>query len=213
MNPSRGRELVYWLGDAKHVWISAGTTVFALIVALRPGTREPCIRYTGLALQLMGIGTVIWGIRETRALFGYPSIRTKIAAWFQRFPLWGHNSTVGATGMAVGLSGGKVQSRSKHGPIGPNPTLGARVAALEKNIDAIHDRIDATQKEFDSALTVVGNDIKAETQIRQDDGGEMRKALETMGTGGIHISVVGASWLLVGVVLTTAAPELADFLK
>jgi len=37
--------------------------------------------------------------------------------------------------------------------------------------------------------------------------------LEATGTGGVHISAIGASWLFVGIILSTAAPEIAEFLK
>jgi hypothetical protein len=37
--------------------------------------------------------------------------------------------------------------------------------------------------------------------------------LEASGTGGVHISAIGASWLFVGVILSTAAIEIAELLK
>jgi hypothetical protein len=39
------------------------------------------------------------------------------------------------------------------------------------------------------------------------------KKLEATGTGGIHISAIGASWLFVGVILSTAAVEIVQWLN
>lgn len=201
-----------WLAEGKYVWIATGANLLALVIALRPGASEPLIRLSGLALQVLGIATVIWGISETRALFGHPSITTKAKAWLQRFPLRNRNVVVGVAGIACGTSVGTARGFGTHGA-GPNPTLDARIDALEKNVTAIHDRITAAQKEMDAGLQKAGADLKGEAQIRQTEDAEIRSKLEATGTGGVHISAIGASWLFVGVVLSTAAPELAQLLK
>ena len=84
---SRLKTVWAWLAEAWHVWLAVVVIGFALVVSLRPNTPEPVIRLTGLVLQLLGIATVIWGISETRALFGHPSLRSKAKAWLGRFPL------------------------------------------------------------------------------------------------------------------------------
>ena len=66
------RALWNWLSELKHFWLAVAVTGIALLISLRPGTAECTIRLSGLALQILGIGTVAWGISETRALFGRP---------------------------------------------------------------------------------------------------------------------------------------------
>lgn len=68
------RAVWIWLAEQRFMWLALGVSVLALAVALRPGASEPAVRYTGLMLQLLGICTVVWGISETRALFGHPAI-------------------------------------------------------------------------------------------------------------------------------------------
>lgn len=63
-----------WLATPKLLWIATAIVVLAGIVALRPGTSEPVIRWTGLILQLLGIATVILGIEQTRRLFNHPTL-------------------------------------------------------------------------------------------------------------------------------------------
>ncbi len=58
-----------------------------------------------------------------------------------------------------------------------------------------------------------GEALRNEEQIRQAEDTVIRKRLEATGTGGVHISAIGASWLFVGVVLSTAGVEIAELLK
>ena len=87
INASRLKAVWPGLFEARYAWLSATVICVALVISLRPHMTESVIRLTGLVLQLLGISTVIWGISETRALFGHPSFASKAKAWLSRFPL------------------------------------------------------------------------------------------------------------------------------
>ena len=70
VNATRLRAIWPWLLEARYAWIALGVIVAALVITFRPHTPEHVIRLTGLVLQLFGVSTIIWGISETRALFG-----------------------------------------------------------------------------------------------------------------------------------------------
>jgi len=212
VNLSRFKALVPWLAEKKYVWLSLGTNAIALIVALHPGATEPLIRLTGLTLQVLGIATVIWGISETRELFGHHSLTTRAKSWLGRFPLRSRSVVIGAAGVSISTAVGRARGFQTFGP-GQNPNTDTRLDALEKNIAAIHERITATQKELDEEIQKSADALMGEAQARQTEDSEIRKKLEATGTGGVHISAIGASWLFVGVVLSTAAAELAALLK
>ena len=212
MNLSRLKALGPWLAEGKYVWLSLGTIFIALIVAFRPGATEPLIRITGLTLQVLGIATVIWGISETRALFGHASITSKAKGWFQRFPLRSRSVVIGVAGVSASSAVGKARAYGTFGP-GPNPTTDTRLDALEKNVSAIHDRITATQKELDEETHRAEDALKRESEARKLEDAAIQKKLEATGTGGVHISAIGAAWLFVGVILSTAAPEIAAWVK
>ncbi len=55
--------------------------------------------------------------------------------------------------------------------------------------------------------------MKREEQVRQAEDNAIRMKLEATGTGGVHISAIGASWLFAGIILSTAATEIASLLK
>jgi hypothetical protein len=201
-----------WLAEAKHVWLALGVTFIALVISLRPGTSEPVIRLTGLFLQLLGIFTVVWGISETRALFGHSSFSRKARSWLSRFPLLRRSIVVPISGVAsIGIAG-KVRAIATRGA-GPNPTVEARLTALERNIETIHTRISQTQQEMDAEFGKAVDALKREEQLRQSEDRAISEKLEATGTGGVHISATGALWLFVGVTLSTAATEIAAFLR
>lgn len=210
---SRMRALWPWLTEARYAWLAAGVILVALVISLRPHTPEPVIRLTGLFLQVLGIGTVIWGISETRALFGHPSFASKAKSWLERFPLLRGKFILAAGAGSIGLSTCKARRHHTHGPTGPNPTIEARLESLERNIVLIHERISDTEKEMDEEFGKATEALKNEEQARQAEDNLLHKKLEATGTGGVHIAAIGASWLFVGVILSTAGMEIAEFLK
>ena len=212
INASRLKAVWLWLVEARHAWLAGAVICAALFISFRPHTTESVIRLTGLILQLLGIGTVIWGISETRALFGHASLASKARAWLGRFPLLRRNIVVAAGGVAFSATLGKARAHVTHGP-GASPTIETRLEALEKNVTSIHERISQTQKEMDEELGKTADALKREEQSRQAEDRAIREKLEATGTGGVHISAIGALWLFVGVTLSTAATELAQLLK
>ncbi len=206
------RALLVWLGEKRHAWFALAVSAVALLVSLRPGTAEPLIRYVGLMLQLLGICTVVWGISETRALFGHPTLVSAVKAWVRKFPPY-HPTTIGAAGGLV--SGSATMTGRGYGTFGagPNPTLEARVEATEKNIAAINNRMDQTITEMDARHQQHVAAIRRESDARVSADATLHQKLEATGTGGVHISLMGALWLFVGSVLATAAPEIALLLR
>lgn len=212
INASGFKAIRPWLGEVWYAWVFAAVVGFALVISFLLCRSEPAIRLSGLILQLLGILTVIWGIQETRALFGHPSFRSKIKAWLSRFPLLLGNDVHSAGSFASPVPTMKGRSHTTH-VAGANPTIEVRLDALEKNLTSIHERIDQTQKEMDEELHKITNAVKREEQLRQAEDNAIRVRLEATGTGGVHISFIGAILLFVGIFLSTAGTEIAALLK
>lgn len=75
-----------WLGEAQIFWLTWAVCLVALWYSFRAGATECDLRYSGLALQCLGIGTVAWGIRNTRLLFDEPGLVASARAWVHRAP-------------------------------------------------------------------------------------------------------------------------------
>ena len=201
-----------WLAEAKYVWIALCVSLVAVALCARPGTSEPFIRLIGLALQILGIATVIWGILETRAFFGRPTLLVKVRNWIDRCPLRAVKISVGVgTAVARGVAG-KLRGHGS-APINPSAPTDERLANLEKNVSLLHERITAVTRDLDTDIGALRSQVERESEERHRGTAEVRKQLEGVATGGIHITSIGAAWLFVGVVLSTAAPELATLLK
>jgi len=207
------RALLHWLFvDARIFWLALSVAVGALVFALRKSASEPEIRLTGLALQVLGIATVAWGIRETRVLFGRPDLFTLAKKWIERVPVYG-GRVVTASANLTGI-GATVHGRAHvSSTASPNATVEERVSVLEKNIQHLNKRIDETQTEMDQGFRAQTSALEEEKQIRSREDQLLSAKLEATETGGLHISAMGALWLFIGVTLSTASVELSAWLK
>jgi hypothetical protein len=204
------RRLAEWLARPKQLWLAVFILIVAGFIVLRPGTSEQAIRLAGLALQLLGIATVIWGIELTRRLFNYPTLLALAAEWLKHFPRYKRKITLAAGGGKLAMSA-KARAYVTNNPPA-NATLDQRVASLEVNVSHINRRIDGVFNELDALESSQKSAIEEERQQRHAEDQKIAAKFETSGTGGLHISAIGALWLLVGVTLSTAAPEIARWL-
>lgn len=206
------RSLWFWLKELRLFWLALLVVALALGFSLRPGATEPEIRLVGLVLQVLGIGTVAWGIHRTRVLFGHPTFVDQLCSWLKRFPAGGKR-VVSVTGN-VTLPPLSVQGRGQTvASAGPNPTLDARIEALEKSVRLMNTRINQTQCQMDEGFRRRDELLNEEKQTRVKEDQALCEKLEATETGGLHISAMGALWLFVGVTLSTAAPEIAKYLS
>lgn len=205
------KRLLSWFMEPSTFWLMIAVIASAAFFLFRGGVTESEIRITGLVLQLLGIGTVAWGIRKTRVLFGHPGIVDVSLKWLRRFPKFG-NQVVTAT-MGINSSIGGHARAYASATAGPTPTIEARIEAVEKNIHHLHSRIDETQHEMDKNFRAHNVIIEAEREARKEGLQEVHNKLEITETGGLHISAVGALWLSIGVILSTASIEIFAYLN
>jgi len=206
------KSIFQWLVEWKYFCLGLLVVAVPVFFGLRYGADEATIRITGMVLQLLGIGTVAWGIHTTRKEFGHPSI---FAVWHQRlsrFPSFGKRVVTGTAHITLpGMTG----TGRSHPSVsaGPEATIEARVQALEENLQIVHDRVRQTQNEMDQGFRKYSEALKQEEQVRDKEDQNIRAKLEATETGGLHISAMGAFWLFVGVTMSTVPVELAKWLK
>ena len=204
--------LARWISGPRLVWLWLAV-VLAAWYAPHPFTsnHEARIRFAGLILQIVGIGTVVYGIRRTRDLVRQPfreralvAARRDLPAVFRsrRAYVVPHANPSVATEDAVSSkpTGAKRTKRNE------------RVAALEAKLQAAHDRIALTQRRLDDEVRVRDRDDSWERTAREEADEQMWKALEEVSSGGLGLSGAGVLWLLLGVALSAAAGEVARLL-
>jgi hypothetical protein len=196
-----------WLWESRFFWLTVmGAAGFpAAVLAWWP--YEQVIRSAGLGLQLAGIGTVWWGIQETRNLFDHPTFLMQARAWLRRRPKYGGRS------VAVGLSTGAVAISSGRAAVwshaSADATLEQRIGMLEKNLLRVRDDLGGFQTKTEEDIRRQEQAMKQEQQARESADQEIREKLKATETGGLYISAMGALWLLVGVTMGTIPAELS----
>lgn len=202
-----------WLfREPRYVWLCIFVCALSVGVMIQQGATEPAVRLIGLVLQLGGIVTVVWGIVETRQFFGMQSPLRAFKEWVSRFPL---RRQTAISAVSATLEGGfTISARaSSSWPIDPTTDLEQRVLTLERNLPLTQQRISTVENEFERVTQELRGELKSEAQHRLALSEHVQSQLLTYGTGGLHISAIGAVWVFLGTVLGTASPEISSWLK
>ncbi len=112
---------------------------------------------------------------------------------------------------SVSLSSGKARAHSTH-RIPHDADVATLAAAIERNVIVINERINDVQQEIDQEVSKLEQSINAEQYERVKSDNMLQEKLQATGTGGLHISAIGAVWLFVGVILSSVPAELAKLL-
>jgi hypothetical protein len=207
--------LFHWLSEGWRVFVPMLLTTSVLVVAslLSQGVAELLLRYCGLAFQVLGILTVVVGLREKLHLFNRPGFTGEIRRWIERRPRWRpRTQTIIVTGIGgVTMTGGATVSA--HGTVSPASSLEIRVAALEAGITALREDLVETKRALDDSISQVKETVGVERRERRAVVKALRVQLEGLGAGGVNIEVMGVMWLLAGVVLATVPDGIVRLLK
>jgi len=205
--------LLRWLFvEPRHFWVALLIPALLVAYAVFVAKSEAFLRLSGLALQLLGILTAVWGIFETWKFFKLGDPLAKLRQWFQRCPL--RRPRV-VTGVGLATEQGDSMSARGHTWWAPKPeaSLEERVAILEKNIPLLNERISSTQGQLDGAVRNLHAGLKQAEEAVQQVSANLDSRLTDFGTGSLHISAIGAFWLFVGSILGTASQEILGALR
>lgn len=198
-----------WVAEPKLLWLALGVILLALVMAFGGDSSEPRVRLTGLVLQVLGLGTVIWGIRKTGHLFGHPSLIDAITAWLSRFPRY-QPRILGAVGTATGVGTASMRM-SVRAAVPEGAGLEKRVEVLERNLDYVRTEVGELHNELDMARNELRDAVKKETKERTEADHQLSQRLEAAQTSGLYVAATGTAWLFIGVSMSTASLELAKW--
>jgi hypothetical protein len=200
-----------WLGELRYAYLAVAYVLLGLSIIYSFGASERSIRFVGGGLQLLGIGTVVWGISVTRKQFGRQPIHMWLYSWLRRFPLIPRTGYVRANGIMPSISArGRITAVFTPNS---NASVEERLLAIEQGIDTVQNRIGAAEAQIDHEIREAQSKIAVEAKVREGADRQTMSALESASTGGVHVSAIGALWLFVGVLLSTASPELSSWLR
>ena len=93
----------WFLLDPLLFWLTAFVLGIAVIAAIWLRS-EPAFRWIGLCLQVLGILTVVYNIRDTRERFDRPGLLALAAQWLGRRPRFSSSATIGLGGIGSRVS-------------------------------------------------------------------------------------------------------------
>lgn len=201
------RWVAIWALEPKLLWLTVAVLVCAFAIGISSNCGEPRIRLTGLSLQLLGMATVIWGIRSTGQLFGRPTLIEAAVSWLKRFPSY-QPRILATTGTATATASASARASVTAG-VPENPSIEDRVRALERNLQHVRQDIVGVEAALDQAKAEFRMSLAAESDKRQDEVTSLRKRMEAAHTGGLYMAAMGTTWLFVGICLGTASVELS----
>jgi hypothetical protein len=197
-----------WLGEPRLAWLTLLVVVLALEISLQRGATEFQVRASGLGLEWFGLVTVAIGVRETRKLFGRPSLGQLVRGWVSRFPRWrGKVIVMPGTG-SLSLGGGSARL-SVWSKVDPTAPLQDQMTAIARNVERLNERIDGLHREVDEGLRKHTEALGAEQRSRAQGDQDLNLRLEAAAAGGLHITFMGTMWLFLGALLATLSPEIA----
>ncbi len=175
-------------------------------------TREDGVRIGGLVLQLLGLGTVAFGISNTRRLFHQPSLLKRGREFLGRLAAAFRAPTiVEASGVAAGRSYVTGVARATLGAH-PNATLEERVAHLEQGLEDLRKDTHEDLKRVRDGLLATTNRLHADLMELGTKITRTEEQLAGLGVGGIHLEMAGLIWLCVGTAMTSSPHEILALL-
>lgn len=205
------KALMSWLGELRYAYLAVVYVLLGLSIIYSLGASEWSIRFVGGGLQILGIGTVVWGISLTRKQFGHQPVYVWIYSWLRRFPLIRRTAYIRAEGVmpSISMSGRLTAVFSPNS----NASVEERLLAIEQGMGTVQKRIEAAEAQIDREIRETHSKIAVEARARESADRQTMSALESTSTGGVHVSAIGALWLFAGVALSTASPELSSWLR
>ena len=205
------RALLSWFGELRYAYLAVVYVLLGVSIIYYFGATERSIRLVGGGLQLLGIGTVAWGISITRKQFGHQPVHVWFYSWLRRCPLIRRSVHIEVGGFMPGISmSGRVMTVFV---ANPSASVEERLLAIERGMDIAQKRIGGVEAQIDQEIRNTQSKIAVEVRARESGDRQTMSAVESASTGGVHVSAIGALWLFVGVILSTASPELSSWFR
>ncbi|WP_201728650.1 hypothetical protein [Acidocella sp. C78] len=206
------RYVIDWLRflgpNFKWEWTTIIPPAITLGVIFRLNGMEPAYRIGGGVLQIIGVASVFWGVRQTRSSFGQIGGWRSFLSRVKNYPRWRRDIIVMAGGAAFGGA-----TASGRAVLGKGFPVGASVDhRLDLLLDWINQSIidvDKVRSEIEIAKDGLKKKIENEKSERDKADHNLLKTMEGVSTGGLSLTVAATVWIMVGLVMSTFSVELA----
>lgn len=205
------KRLGYWLWEVKLVFLMISYLALAWSLLNFFNYTEPSFRVIGLVLQILGIATVIHGLNQTRDQFNHKSYQDLLGDWLKRCPIKDKPIFIEPESIRTSVSIGDVILTTVF-KLDINSPIEEQLAKIEKEILDLQKQIDNAGIKNREEINKLSSDINVEKNERNKAINRTLKIIESSSTGGVHISLIGTIWLLIGVISSSLSPELSKLL-
>ena len=191
---------LFWMGALSFIWFYRGSLF---------DCKEVDIRILGMGFQVLGLGFLAFQLANLYDLFRLPGWMPRLKKYATSFPspfVRIHNVRMEA------VSGRPTVSFSVGVKSTPDTSLGSRVKDLESELSRVKGMLNDTTDLLEKYR-------KEGEAWREQFAFESRQEFQNLNTqlhdavvGNMHIEWIVLIYLLTGVVLATASPELADLI-
>jgi hypothetical protein len=154
-------------------------------------------------LEMLGMGTVAWGIHATRRQFGEASFAAVVRDW------WKRRHPPGAASGSAHMKFGGAGEANFAGAMRVAPrTLEERLNRIEQDLHLLVQHVDAVANDLREEKQGRREAVAAEASAREQGDAETQNKIQLFATGGIYVSSMGLVWLVFGLTLSTVSNEI-----
>lgn len=193
--------------------IAAIPTSYALGWSLASNAAQH-FRWAGALLQVAGIGTVAYGLSQTRKLFDLPSVGAGFDDWVKGVSdaVSGPRTITGSIqsvvpGIRQSAAGGVEYKR----PGADAPTK-ERIQALQDGQDKLREDLANLRSDLNDKFQTTKEELSEESKMRKEADNRVKELIREASIGGIHLETIGILWLMFGV-LFASVPQTFAFLS
>ncbi len=209
----RGWGLAFWrwLTEGRAVFLCLFVIVAAVSLSFSTWCSESSIKWAGYVLQLLGMAFAIRGLLKVRSHFGQPLLRSLFIDWLKRFPRWNPDIGIGVGAVDFPLFATRARGEV-WSPDDPNVPIEQRVEAIVRNLE----RIRQEQHEHADGIEGLRDGLERHKKTVEEQAEKLKKDihldLESLHTSDLITALVGLVWLVVGITMSTLAPEIHQWL-
>lgn len=198
----------WFIHTPKFFWLSMLLTLSPLILIIIYSPSKIYLIRLGLFLQVIGILSIFYDIYQTRKQFKNNSFMKSLKAWFKKRPSkYGSTFHIEPEGITSGIAITDITLTTV-------PHWDEK-KSLEENVKEVINfvkknrlNIDEMSNELKSEITKSYNKLYEKVNESNSLIYQLENIVEKNATGGLRITFVGSTWLLMGVILSTIPSDL-----
>lgn len=199
------------------VWLWKARAGFALVMVLVGAfcldyfvyrTESSLIKIGGV-LQILGLCVTIGSLMSLRRYFGQPGLLALVVSWIKDFPKW--NRPVSAISGSSEIRFSANAQATVWSNDDPGLPVEERIERIVKNLKRVQENANETTRSLNQLQDEHNAHKREITKKVEESQSEIRTELENLHTGDIIYSLIGLTWVAVGLIVSSFAPELHNW--